>query len=480
MFISSTIKDLRDIRSDLKNFLINLDFEPIFSEKPSFEVSNDRNTYDNCLEAVENCDIHLLIIGSEYGSLYRGYKYSSEEKISITQAETRIAYENGLKVFTFVRNDSWNEWEFFKANEKNENLNFSSVKDKRIFSFIEEVNSRSKKNWIFRFETSTDLIEQLEDQPTFKKQVIELNNYPRIIGKESKSRSTKEILHEETEKRTLIGRNSNLPYLESISKGHAECLIYANTYNSYFNNSYYIEVPIGHHIELDVLKKIIEVYYHSFSEFEHHTSGFGINQETCSWFGFGPLNFLKTLEMQTERYKGLRERGEYIHHREAACFIDETHDSTFYIHMQPNRINFPEHNQEPTFDYVYLGLLFNEIPCCNAYKKFFDMLDFIPTTITEVNEPLTSFRRINFNIEKQNIIIEDPSKNGGGWVCGITSKAPRKLKTTDNYYENIIVHLNQYHEKDDICKYKLLSETVTTLPVPNFPAKIVNYKGKWE
>ncbi len=84
------------------------------------------------------------------------------------------------------------------------------------------------------------------------------------------------------------------------------------------------------------LEKIIRIYYSTF-RYRHYVSAFGINQEACSWFGFGPLNFLKALKMQDIRYAEMKNNNEYIHHNEAATFIDEMNGAIFYISSQPSK-----------------------------------------------------------------------------------------------------------------------------------------------
>ena len=285
------------------------------------------------------------------------------------------------------------------------------------------------------------------------------------------------ILSQENKKNILIQGGNEIPYLESKSSaGPAECIIYANTYSQYLENAYFLEISLTS-ITIDYLKKIISFYYSTLKN-NHHVSAFGINQETCSWFGYGPLNFIKSLEMQDLRYLPLRQNNEQIHHREAACFIDESIDSLFYIHLQPNRKDVE--NEIITLDYVNIGFLFNDIPCCSVYNKFFKKIGLIPNVIPEIKLPPTELIKFDQKIEKEGIIITNPDTMMGGWVSGIYCKNTKKLNVTDIYNDRIIVNLRQQHQQEDKCEYKILSVQATTLPASNFPAKILNYKGSWE
>ncbi|MDA0525302.1 hypothetical protein [Methanococcoides alaskense] len=50
-------------------------------------------------------------------------------------------------------------------------------------------------------------------------------------------------------------------------------------------------------MEFDELNDIIQKYYSYFKKNTHYLSAFGINQETCNWFGYGPLNFITALKV---------------------------------------------------------------------------------------------------------------------------------------------------------------------------------------
>ena len=284
------------------------------------------------------------------------------------------------------------------------------------------------------------------------------------------------ILSYENNKKNLLNNEKETPYLESkVSNGSVECVIYAKTFNQFLEKSYFLETTIMG-ITIDDLKEIINYYYSIFQN--HHFSAFGINQQTCSWFGYGPLNFIKALEMQDFRYSPLRENNDYIHHREISCFIDELSDAIFYIHSQPNRKN--ETDELITLDYVNIGFLFHNIPFNNIYHRFFEKINSIPDVINEVDHALTVSKRIDYEFGKEGAIITNPDERFGGWVCGIYGDNSNDTNITEIYNNKIMVNLGQYHEIKDKCKYKIQSVNATTLPAGNFKATIVNYRGDWE
>lgn len=465
VFICSTSFDLEDARAEIRNALLNWGYQPILFESPDFPVEKGLHSHDVCLDAVKECDIFLLIIGSRYGGIYHGKKYPEMNELSITRAESRVALDEGLEFKTFIRDDIWNERPTYKHNLKLGNkIDLFHAKDSKVFDFIDEITQRVHDNWIYQFENSVKLKDKLEKMLAPKSIVAPL------IGDEDIN--IEFVLSQENKEKILLRNGEEIPYLTSKSSGGAAmCKIYADVTTQFLEKSYFLEISITS-ITIDELKKIMNYYYSIFNN-NHYTSAFGINGK-CDWFGYGPLNFIEALEMQDFRYMPFRQNDDYIHHREAACFIDESNDSIFYIHLQPKMKNVED--EIITLNYVNIGFLFNNIPCCSAYNKFFEKIGLIPNVILERNDPLTTFKEFDHTVEKEDIIITNPDMDSGGWVCGIY------FNTIDNNNHNdrIIVNFGQHHEQEDKCEYEILSLQTTTLPPFNFPAVILNYRGNWE
>jgi hypothetical protein len=117
IFISSTIYDFRDVRSALKDHMQSRGCNVNASEYHDFDKPLDTHSYDACLRAIERSDFFVLLIGSRVGGWY-----DESNKVSITRAEYRHAYElakvGKIKILTFVRDEVWNHRQSIKELKK--------------------------------------------------------------------------------------------------------------------------------------------------------------------------------------------------------------------------------------------------------------------------------------------------------------------------------------------------------------------------
>jgi len=99
VFVSSVQKELEDERLIVQN-LVNTDpflaahCVPVLYE---LEPASPEKALDGCLRALDGCQVYLLIVGVEYGSLVG--------TLSITHAEYRRAKLKGFPVLAFIKGD---------------------------------------------------------------------------------------------------------------------------------------------------------------------------------------------------------------------------------------------------------------------------------------------------------------------------------------------------------------------------------------
>lgn len=95
-FISSTVKDLTDVREHLKERLTDAGFDVRMSEDDGFPVEPGATSHDACLEVVRTADLIVLLVDRRYGGLYPGHNKS------ITWREWDEAIEAGLHPIVLV------------------------------------------------------------------------------------------------------------------------------------------------------------------------------------------------------------------------------------------------------------------------------------------------------------------------------------------------------------------------------------------
>lgn len=157
IFLSSTCNNLFQERRDIAISLIDSGHTIIVSELPEkIPVSPNLSCVENCLEAITNhCDILVLIISDEYGSV-------DDQGRSITLKEYSKAKQLKIPVITFVKQEVFDLLPIYK---KSPTTNLSpNVKDNRIFDFILKVTNESKGDWVFCFDDAQSIIKTLKFQ----------------------------------------------------------------------------------------------------------------------------------------------------------------------------------------------------------------------------------------------------------------------------------------------------------------------------
>lgn len=99
IFVSSVQKELEDERLIIQNLLNTDEFlsahcVPVLYE---YEPAAPVKARDGCLQALDSCQVYLLIVGAEYGT--------TVGDLSITHAEYRRAKERALPVLAFIKGD---------------------------------------------------------------------------------------------------------------------------------------------------------------------------------------------------------------------------------------------------------------------------------------------------------------------------------------------------------------------------------------
>lgn len=184
VFLSSTCYDLNVLRSQIRNFIINLGYEPYMSEYSEIVFDPRLHTHLSCVQEVPNTDMLILIIGSRFGgkavpdaltiidfdkvnSLSNNNEFlKGKDNLSITQLEVMKAIEVGIPIFTFVENKVLHDHSVYEKNKTKDflmDIEFPSFSEKPevakyVFEFINFLRHRIENNSIIGF-SKTDEIE---------------------------------------------------------------------------------------------------------------------------------------------------------------------------------------------------------------------------------------------------------------------------------------------------------------------------------
>lgn len=158
VFISSTFYDLRQIRMDLEHCVHELGYEPVRNETGAIPYYGGERLETAAYREVETCDILVSVIGGRFGT-----ESTDSPPYSIAQNELRRALERGVQVFIFIESQVLAEYRTYLANRDKE-VKWVAVDDKRVFEFIEEIHKLPRNNAIASFNSSDEIAGYLKKQ----------------------------------------------------------------------------------------------------------------------------------------------------------------------------------------------------------------------------------------------------------------------------------------------------------------------------
>lgn len=187
IFISSTCYDLGNARDQLRNFIINLGYEPVMSEYSDILFDHRTHTHTSCLNEIQNVDMIILLVGSRFGgqaipealslidienlekSSFDTTILDKPEKLSVTQLEVLKAIEYSIPVFAFVDEKVMHDHFVYQKNKDlSEKIKYPSIEKqetaKYIFEFINFLQHRIKGNSLITFSNIEDIENHLRKQ----------------------------------------------------------------------------------------------------------------------------------------------------------------------------------------------------------------------------------------------------------------------------------------------------------------------------
>lgn len=172
LMVSSTVYGIEELLDRIYTLLTSFGYEVWMSHKGTLPVSSNQPAFQNCLDAVEQCDLFLGIITTAYGS---GQDPNNPNSLSITHQEILkaielkkprwlLAHEHVIFARTLLNNLG------YKGKSEREKLSLkknSVFTDLRILDLYEEATidhelphavplAERKGNWVQKFRTHED------------------------------------------------------------------------------------------------------------------------------------------------------------------------------------------------------------------------------------------------------------------------------------------------------------------------------------
>lgn len=100
VFLSSTCYDLKELRSQIRDFINNYGYDAVLSEFGDIFFEYGVHPQDACFSEIKKCHLFILIIGNSYGSLY--YRQNNIQPSSITMKEFEEAIRRDIPKHVFI------------------------------------------------------------------------------------------------------------------------------------------------------------------------------------------------------------------------------------------------------------------------------------------------------------------------------------------------------------------------------------------
>ena len=156
IFVSSTCYDLQEIRGNLRSFISDFGYEPIMSDFGDIFYDFNENVQDSCIKAIQGCDMYILIIGNNYGSLYHAEDKIKETPDSITLKEFKKALEINKPKLIFINDYVNYDYQNYRRYLDKEFKNFFKKSNEMKSEEIEENKERIKKEVDLKYTFNKD------------------------------------------------------------------------------------------------------------------------------------------------------------------------------------------------------------------------------------------------------------------------------------------------------------------------------------
>ncbi|MCK5851632.1 DUF4062 domain-containing protein [bacterium] len=167
ILVSSTVHGIEELLERVYTLLTNEDYEVWMSHKGTLPVFSKHSAYENCIQAVEKCDLFLGIITTNYGSGIQenGLSITHNEllkAIEINKPRWLLSHDHVVYARKLLEDLGYNG----KNGRKKLSLknSASSLEDMRVLDMYEEAALKHKDanvikgNWVQKFISNMDAL----------------------------------------------------------------------------------------------------------------------------------------------------------------------------------------------------------------------------------------------------------------------------------------------------------------------------------
>lgn len=167
ILVSSTVYGIEELLDRVYTLLVAFGYEVWMSHKGTLPVRSDRTAFENCLAAVERCDLFLGIITPEYGSGLDGDQFSITHQevlraIEIEKPRWLLTHAHVVYARRLLRDLGYGDPRQRKKLKLNKGA--KSLTDLRVLDLYEQAIRSDhplagrKGNWVQEYDTDADAL----------------------------------------------------------------------------------------------------------------------------------------------------------------------------------------------------------------------------------------------------------------------------------------------------------------------------------
>jgi tetratricopeptide (TPR) repeat protein len=162
IFVSSTVKDLGDLRDELYRRLKELGHTAWFSEKDDFPINRHPDAMTNCLKVAEECDLFAVLLDKRAGLPYterEGSPYPDLFGLTISEAEYRCARKKSKPVCIFIRKRAEHESTLYRQMDGEERKKLSWYSEPAVYEFYDRLmHEKPHIPWRYTFDSLGEIM----------------------------------------------------------------------------------------------------------------------------------------------------------------------------------------------------------------------------------------------------------------------------------------------------------------------------------